>query len=83
MSVPAVGTKQNVLIYPTKEVLWTDELIEKVRTKMAEYQETAIKEDGAGTSEKLNPMTSGSLSDFAVHLPFTETAVDKSPYDLI
>ena len=69
-----VGTKQNVLIYPTKEVLWTDELIEKVRAKMDEYQETAIKEDGAGTSENLNPITSGSLSDFAVHLPFTETA---------
>ena len=63
-----VGTKEDVLIYPTKEILWTDELIEKVRERMSEYQETAIKEDGAGTSE--NVIT----GDFSVHLPFTETA---------
>ena len=63
-----VGTKEDVLIYPTKEILWTDELIEKIRERMSEYQETAIKEDGAGTSE--NVIT----GDFSVHLPFTETA---------
>lgn len=63
-----VGTKEDVLIYPTKEILWTDELIEKVRERMSEYQETAIKEDGAGSSE--NVIT----GDFSVHLPFTETA---------
>ena len=63
-----VGTKEDVLIYPTKEILWTDELIEKVRERMSEYQETAIKEDGAGTSE--NVIT----GDFSVHLPFTENA---------
>ncbi len=63
-----VGTKEDVLIYPTKEILWTDELIEKVRERMSEYQETAIKEDGAGTSEN------GITGDFSVHLPFTETA---------
>ena len=66
-----IGTKQDLLIYPTKEVLWTDELIEKARTKMAEYQETAIKEDGAGTSDFAGP---GGTGDFAVHLPLTETA---------
>ena len=63
-----VGTKEDVLIYPTKEILWTDELIEKVRERMSEYQETAIKEDGAGTSEN------GITGDFSVHLPFTENA---------
>lgn len=63
-----VGTKEDVLIYPTKEILWTDELIEKVRERMSEYQETAIKEDGAGTSEN------AAAGDFSVHLPFTETA---------
>ena len=40
-----VGTKNNLLIYPTKEILWTPELIEKARNKFEEYQETAIKED--------------------------------------
>ena len=66
-----IGTKQELLIYPTKEVLWTDELIEKARSKMEEYQETAIKEDGAGTSDFAGP---GGTGDFAVHLPLTETA---------
>lgn len=65
-----IGTKQELLIYPTKEVLWTDELIEKARTKMAEYQETAIKEDGAGTSD----FAGAGGADFSVHLPLTETA---------
>ena len=64
-----IGNKNELLIYPTKEVLWTDELIEKVRVKMQEYQETAIKEDGAGSSENI-----GNASDFSIHLPFTENA---------
>ncbi len=64
-SQTTIGSRQNVLIYPTKEVLWTEELIEKVRTKISEYQETAIKEDNAGNSEN---------ADFSIHLPFTETA---------
>ena len=68
-----IGTKDNVLIYPTKEVLWTEELIEKARTRMAEYQETAIKEDGAGTSQFAGAGASGN-GDFAVHLPLTDTA---------
>ncbi len=65
-----IGTKQELLIYPTKEVLWTDELIEKARSKMEEYQETAIKEDGAGTSD----FAGAGGADFSVHLPLTETA---------
>ena len=65
-----IGTKQELLIYPTKEVLWTDELIEKARSKMEEYQETAIKEDGAGTSD----FAGTGSADFSVHLPLTETA---------
>lgn len=65
-----IGTKQELLIYPTKEVLWTDELIEKARSKMEEYQETAIKEDGTGTSD----FAGTGSADFSVHLPLTETA---------
>ncbi len=71
-SQATIGNKKDLLIYPTKEILWTDELIEKARTKMAEYQETAIKEDGAGTSDFAG--TGGTFSDFAVHLPLTENA---------
>ncbi len=71
-----IGNKEDILIYPTKEVLWTEELIEKARARMNEYQETAIKEDGAGTSEFAGTggEGAGNLTDFAVHLPLTETA---------
>lgn len=62
-----VGSKNDVFIYPTKEILWNDELIEKARSKMAEYQKTAISEDGAGSSEFAGEA-------MAVHLPLTETA---------
>ena len=65
-----VGNKKDLLIYPTKEVLWTPELIEKARERMEEYQKTAIKEDGAGSAEQL----SGQDSEFSVHLPLTENA---------
>ncbi len=64
-----IGSKENVLIYPTKEVLWTEELIEKARAKMAEYQKTAIKEDGAGSSE-----IAAADGNFSVHLPLTDNA---------
>ena len=77
-----IGTKQDILIYPTKEVLWTEELIEKARAKIEEYQDTAIKEDGAGTSENLINQFSdsgftgtGIDSAFSVHLPLTQTAL--------
>ena len=63
-----IGTKQDLLIYPTKEVLWNDELIEKAAARMEEYQATAIKEDGAGTAEN------AAAGDFSVHLPLTENA---------
>ncbi len=69
-----VGSKKDLLIYPTKEVLWTPELIEKARERMDEYQATAIKEDGAGTSEFAAGAGVGAPSDFSVHLPLTETA---------
>ena len=65
-----IGNKKDLLIYPTKEVLWTPELIEKARVRMEEYQETAIKEDGAGTSD----FAANLQSDFSVHLPLSETA---------
>ena len=70
-----VGSKKDLLIYPTKEVLWTPELIEKARQRMEEYQATAIKEDGAGTAEfAAGGVGEGAPSDFSVHLPFTESA---------
>ncbi len=62
-----IGSIDNVLIYPTKEILWNDELVEKARSKIQEYQETAISEDGAGTLDFAGEAIS-------VHLPLTENA---------
>ena len=73
-SQTTIGTKKDLLIYPTKEVLWTPELIEKVKSRMEEYQKTAIKQDGAGTSEFFTGNSSGNQNEFSVHLPITETA---------
>ncbi len=73
-----IGSKKDLLIYPTKEILWTDELVEKARVRMEEYQESAIKEDGADSSQILEMagtgLGTGSESSFAVHLPLTEKA---------
>ena len=53
-------TREKITICPTKEVLWTDEFVEKLRSKLKEYQETAISPDS--NSEH-------------IHLPFTEHAL--------
>ena len=53
-------SREKITICPTKEVLWTDELVEKLRTKLKEYQDTAVSPDT--TSEH-------------IHLPFTEHAL--------
>ena len=53
-------TREKITICPTKEVLWTDEFVEKLRAKLKEYQETAISPDS--NSEH-------------IHLPFTEHAL--------
>ena len=53
-------SREKITICPTKEVLWTDELVEKLRGKLKEYQETAI--SPASQSQH-------------IHLPFTEHAL--------
>ncbi len=62
-----VGNLSDILIYPTKEVLWNEQAIETVRAKIAEYQKTAISEDGSGTSDF-------ALDTACVHLPLTQNA---------
>ena len=34
--------RESITICPTKEVLWTDELVEKLRSKLEEYQKNAL-----------------------------------------
>ena len=63
-----LGSRDKITIYPMKEVLWTDELVEKLRQKLTEYQDTALAPDLASD----NQLEPGSK----IHLPFTEHAKD-------
>lgn len=59
--------RDKITICPTKEVLWTDELVEKLRRSLEEYQKTAI------NSEESAAATGASAGH--IHLPFTEQAL--------
>ena len=56
-----IRSLENILIYPMKEILWTDEMIDRLEEKLDEYQSTAVSENNADFHQH-------------VHLPFTETA---------
>ncbi len=53
-------SREKITICPTKEVLWTEELVERLRAKLKEYQDTAISSDSSSQH---------------IHLPFTEHAL--------
>lgn len=63
-----IGTLNNLLIYPMKEVIWTKEFIDLLQTKVTEYQETAIDGDGVEINSENEKNTN-------VHLAFTESAM--------
>ena len=60
-SQSTLNTKENIFIYPMKEVIWTDDLISKLETELKNYQDTAINSDAIHTEH--------------AHLPFTEEAM--------
>ena len=57
------GNRNSIQIYPMKEVLWTEALIQKAKNQLEEYQNTAVTIAQDITDAK------------EVHLPFTETAL--------
>ena len=59
-----IGNKDDILIYPMKEVIWTDELVAKASEKLDEYQRTAI--------TNVDDVTN---LEAPVHLPFSEQAL--------
>ena len=63
-----INSKDEILISPLKEVIWTEELIQKLMEKLDEYQATAIKEDADFETDILKINN--------VHLPFTQNALD-------
>ena len=58
--------RENISIYPMKEVMWTEALVEKLKQRLQEYQDSSI--SGDSSNEQAN------LKD--IHLPFTEHALD-------
>ena len=82
-----VGSKESILIYPMKEVIWTDDFIKKADEKLTLYQNTAIStnnddKNGAQSNQQNQPnhhnQPSGEQNDDlpSVHLPFTKEALD-------
>lgn len=62
-SQTTVGSLNSLLIYPMKEVLWTDELVKKAADELEKYQTTAV-------------TIVGDLSQAEdIHLPFTDNAL--------
>jgi len=59
-----VGSKDDLVIYPMKEVVWTDDFIKTLDKKLTEYHETGLQEDTI-------------ITDSKVHLRFTEKALEK------
>ena len=70
-SQSTIASRDDVTIYPMKEVLWTQELVENLSGKLDEYQKTAIQRD----EDEIIPAAPGSAAERGVHLPFTEAAL--------
>ncbi len=63
------GAKDEVIIYPMKEVIWNDETIEKLKSFFTEYDKTAVSVENPEISDFTAEKNSKN-----VHLPFTENA---------
>ena len=59
-------TRESITICPTKEVLWTDELVQKLRNELEEYQKSSISGNDSPDDEV----------HAHIHLPFTEHALE-------
>ena len=63
-SQKTIGNKDEILIYPMKEVLWNDQLIEKLIKYLDDYNKSAINQD-----------LDIDDNSHSVHLPFTQEAL--------
>jgi len=61
-----IGQREDVIIYPMKEVLWTDDFVLKLSDKLEDYQNTSISTDSFDSDDEIHTN---------IHLPFTETAL--------
>lgn len=65
--------KDHVLIYPMREVIWTQDLIEKAGQKLEEYQNLSIKNEDI--VDEIHDAPENIKSH--IHLPFTEKALEE------
>ena len=71
-----IGNKNDLLIYPTKEILWTQELVNTVEEKCKNYQKSAISDENSANFDQVASVNDNNPQDnqSPVHLPFTENA---------
>ena len=62
-----IDSKESIFIYPMKEVLWNDELVDVLEKKLNEYQADAVQND-----DDVDYIT----RNVKAHLPFTEQALE-------
>lgn len=76
-----VGSKESVLIYPMKEVLWDKEQIQTVLKNIDIYQQTAISDSDKNatlTQQNFDEKTDENQNfQMKIHLPFTNEAMSK------
>lgn len=70
-SQSTIGPRNDLVVYPMKEVLWTDDFISILSEKLKKYQDSAIKNEN---SDDLS-LSASSFEASDVHLPFTEEAL--------
>ena len=70
-SQTTLKSKENIFIYPMKEVIWNEDLISTLEKKLAEYQESAILQDDSDSTYEVSTI----LSAKSIHLPFTQQAL--------
>ena len=58
-----IGSKDDLVIYPMKEVVWTEDFVHTLDSKLTEYHNTGLQEDTI-------------ITDSKVHLRFTEKALE-------
>ena len=68
-SQTTVESKEQITIYPMKEVIWTDDFIQTVKQKLQDYQSSSINQ----VDEKIN--FENDDANQHIHLPFTEPAL--------
>lgn len=70
-SQTTLKSKENIFIYPMKEVIWNEDLISTLENKLTEYQESAILQNDSDSTYEASTI----LSAKSIHLPFTQQAL--------